>query len=150
MSNTNPTKPRGWTRVLLKGKQFLFDHWHLPCTSIESICTILLVVNHDVIMGDMHDAREVFQFIPPCFCLSSYYPIFFISLSFFSLAGCLSGLYCFMKLLFQVTFFSIPIISYKLKTVFSTELQLLLRSDFEYHQSHLRGKLLLFRSLLTY
>jgi hypothetical protein len=105
MSNTNPIKPRGWTRVLLKGKQFLFDHWHLPCTSIESICTILLVVNHDVIMGDMHDAREVFQFIPPCFCLSSYYPIFFISLSFFSLAGCLSGLYCFMKLLFQVTFF---------------------------------------------
>ena len=30
-SNINPTKNRGWTRVLPKDKQFLLHLWHLSC-----------------------------------------------------------------------------------------------------------------------
>ena len=28
LSNTNPTKHRGWTQMLRKDKQFLLDKWH--------------------------------------------------------------------------------------------------------------------------
>jgi len=30
-SNANPTKNRGWTQVLRKGKQFLLHQWDPPC-----------------------------------------------------------------------------------------------------------------------